>query len=120
MLAPVLLDSRAWGCCDACAASQSALPAAHKQSHWPVACCVVPQIDAKLAEEMLRQQLADQQAEADAAWRAQLHGQQQQLEAVRAGLSTRVGELQAALKATDAQIDSKVRLLPQVVSHHMA
>lgn len=80
---------------------------------WRAVCALswpLPKVDAKLAEEMLRQELSVQQAESDAAWRAQLHAQQQQLEAMRAGLSGRVEELQAAVKATDAALESKVRM----------
>lgn len=60
---------------------------------------------------MLRQELSDQQADAAAAVRAQLQAQQQQLEAVTAGLSDRLEGLQAAVKSSDAQHESKVRQL---------
>jgi hypothetical protein len=83
---------------------------------FPLNCCLTPcsehpQVDAKLSEEMLRQELSDQQADAAAATRAQLQAQQQQLEAVTAGLSDRLEGLQAAVKSSDAQHESKVRRL---------
>jgi hypothetical protein len=72
-------------------------------------CAKLPQVDAKLSEEMLRQELSDQQAEAAAAVRAQLQAQQQHLGEVTADLTDKLEGLQAAVKASDAQHESKVR-----------
>jgi hypothetical protein len=68
------------------------------------------QVDAKLTEELLRQELSDQHAESAAALRAQLlQHQQHQLEALQGGVEARLTELQAAVKASDAQAEHKVR-----------
>lgn len=65
-------------------------------------------MDAKIAEEMLREELSDQQSQLAASLRSALQEQQQQLEAVQAELKSKAGELQAAMKTLEAQTESKV------------
>jgi hypothetical protein len=70
---------------------------------------IAPQVDAKLAEELLREELTEQQAHNAAAVRTALQEQQHQLEAMQADLKCQVRELQAAINALDVQLESKVR-----------
>jgi Skp family chaperone for outer membrane proteins len=81
----------------------------------------VPQVDAKLAEELLREELTDQQTQTAATLRTALQEQQHQLEGMQADLKHRVGELQAAMKALDAQVESKVRevIILSTAAQHM-
>jgi hypothetical protein len=68
----------------------------------------VVQVDAKLSEELLRQEVSEQQTQQAAALQAQLREQRHDLEAAQSELQSRVLELQAALKTLDANTESKV------------
>lgn len=72
-------------------------------------CC--NQVDAKLSEELLRQELLDQQAESSASWCAQLRQQQGQIDTLESSLTSQLVEVQAGLKALTTQLNSKVRCL---------
>lgn len=67
------------------------------------------QVDAKLSEELLREELSEQQAQLAAALRSALQEQQHQGAAVQAELKSKIGELQAAAKTLETHTDSKVR-----------
>lgn len=66
------------------------------------------QVDAKLAEAMLREELTDQQTHFASSLRSALQEQQRQLEAMQADLKSKADQLQAAMKALETHSESKV------------
>jgi hypothetical protein len=78
------------------------------QTAWCHAVLNGVQVDAKLSEELLRQEVSEQQAQQAAALQAQLREQRHDLERVQSELQSSVQDLQSALKDLGASTESKV------------
>lgn len=67
------------------------------------------QVDAKLSDEMLRQEVAEQQTQLQTSLHEQLLGQQRQQDLEQAALKGQLGDVAAGLQALQSQTETKVR-----------
>lgn len=88
-------------------ADQTEFAAALPNQQQP--CCLHLQVEAKLSEEVLRQEVCEQLAGLSASLRAQLQEQQRHAEAASSGLQAQLKEAQAVWQAAATALDNKVR-----------